>query len=79
MEKLTHLQILYLSRTLPEHERKKLAALIVADLLNPIPMHDIAEDLNDLAFKKQEAFDVAEECDEIDKIFRSQIKKISKS
>lgn len=71
MEKLTYLQILYLSRTLEEYDRKKLASLIVADLLNPIPMHDIAEDLNDLAFKKQQAFDVAEECDEIDQIFRN--------
>lgn len=73
-EKLTWKQVFNLSKTLPEYERKKLAALIIADTLNPLPMHDIAEEINSVAFKKQEYFDLVEDMNDLEEDLRKSLK-----
>jgi hypothetical protein len=48
-------------QALPEFQRKQLAALIIADTLNPISMHDTAQLIHDRAFEVKDEQDAIED------------------
>tara|TARA_R110000751_G_scaffold99420_2_gene192929 strand:- start:377 stop:604 length:228 start_codon:yes stop_codon:yes gene_type:complete len=68
--KKTLKEIFWLAKTLGEYQRKQLAAILIADTLNPLSMFDTAEFINNAAIDKKSLTDIQEECDNLDNHIR---------
>lgn len=70
MKTKTLKEIFWLAKTLPEYQRKQLAAILIADTLSPLSMFDTAELINNAGFDKKNLEDIQEECDNLDNQIR---------